>query len=60
MAPVLAGFLYDRSPELVYQVAIGIGISMFVFLLLVARKANFLRHNAESLDVADALPPDSV
>jgi len=60
LAPVLAGFLYDRSPELVYQVAIGMGISMLVFLLLVARKASFLRHKAESLDVADALPPGSV
>ena len=60
LAPVLAGYLYDRRPELVYQVAIGMGISMLVFLLLVARKASFLRHKAESLDVADVLSPGSV
>ena len=59
LAPVLAGYLYDRNPELVYQVAIGLGIGMLVFLLLVGRKASFLHHKAESLAGADALPPGS-
>ena len=58
--PILGGFLYDKRPELVYQVAIGLGISMLVFLLLIRRKASFLRYKAESLDVADALPTGRV
>jgi predicted MFS family arabinose efflux permease len=59
LAPILAGYLYDRKPELVYQVAIGMGISMLVFLLVVARKADFLRNKVESLDAAIVFPPGS-
>ncbi len=56
LAPVLAGFLYDKKPELVYQVAIGMGIIMQLFLAVIARKANFLHYRAERLDAADAIP----
>jgi hypothetical protein len=40
-------------------VAIGMGISMLVFLLVVARKADFLRNKVESLDAAIVIPPGS-
>ena len=60
LAPVLAGFLYDHNPELVYQVAIGLGVCMLIFLSLVARKARFLNYRAESLDASDALPPGNM
>ena len=57
LAPVLAGYLYDRKPELVYEVAIGMGILMLIFLAVIARKASFLHYKAERLDLADAIPP---
>ncbi|HSN94026.1 MAG TPA: MFS transporter [Anaerolineaceae bacterium] len=57
LAPVLAGYLYNRDPELIYQVAIGMGVVMLLFLLLVGRKTSFLHYKAESLDATDALPP---
>ena len=56
LAPVLAGYLYDKKPELVYQVAIGMGIVMLLFLAVIARKASFLHYKAERLDAADAIP----
>ncbi len=59
LAPILAGYLYDKNPELVFQVAIGMGFCMLIFLVVIARKASFLHYKAESLELADLIPPVS-
>ncbi len=59
LAPVLAGYIYDRNPELIYQVAIGMGICMLLFLVVIARKASFLHYKAEIVELADLISPAS-
>jgi MFS family permease len=59
LAPLLAGYLYNQKPELIYQVAIGLGICMLLFLAVIGRKASFLHYKAELLELADVIPPAS-